>query len=169
MGTDARGQRGALRGYDVAARRHGGHDDRNQSELLASSRDTGRVHAQSRIVSQGARIFSAEGPIVDAKGRLLAQGTTLMVLGEGGPSIPDRPEPKSQATPKEHARYNSRQSELRGGLHLAQDSLVRLEPSGFLAGPRHNQACFHDGGRVGFLYPEDQIPFRLPAEPGPCG
>jgi len=41
MGTDARGQRGALRGYDVAARRHGGHDDRNQSELLASSRDTG--------------------------------------------------------------------------------------------------------------------------------
>ena len=33
----------------------------------------------------------------------------------------------------------------RGGLRLCEDRLVRLEPGGFLAGPRHDEAGFHDG------------------------
>ncbi len=46
--------------------------------------DTGKVRAESRIVSRGARILSAEARVVDATGRVLAHGTsTLMVLGEG--------------------------------------------------------------------------------------
>jgi len=43
--------------------------------------DTGRVRAEARIVSRGRRILSAEARVTDSKGRLLAHGTsTLMVL-----------------------------------------------------------------------------------------
>lgn len=44
-------------------------------------KDTGRVRAEGRAVGRGRRIISCEGRIVDASGRLLAHGTsTLMVL-----------------------------------------------------------------------------------------
>jgi uncharacterized protein (TIGR00369 family) len=43
--------------------------------------DTGRVRAEGRVVGNGRTIISAEGKIVDAQGRLLAHGTsTVMVL-----------------------------------------------------------------------------------------
>jgi len=43
--------------------------------------DTGRVRAEGRVVGSGRTIISAEGKIVDGRGRLLAHGTsTLMVL-----------------------------------------------------------------------------------------
>ena len=43
--------------------------------------DAGRVRAEGRVVGNGRTIISAEGKIVDARGRLLAHGTsTLMVL-----------------------------------------------------------------------------------------
>jgi uncharacterized protein (TIGR00369 family) len=43
--------------------------------------DTGRVRAEGRVVGLGRTIISAEGKIVDARGRLLAHGTsTVMVL-----------------------------------------------------------------------------------------
>jgi uncharacterized protein (TIGR00369 family) len=49
--------------------------------------DTGRVRAQAQVVSRGRRILSAEARVTDAKGRLLAHGTsTLLVLNEGAPS-----------------------------------------------------------------------------------
>ncbi len=45
------------------------------------AKDTGRVRAEGRAVGRGRRIISCEARVVDAKGRLLAHGTsTLMVL-----------------------------------------------------------------------------------------
>ncbi len=45
------------------------------------AKDTGRVRAEGRVVGRGRRIISCEGRIIDAGGRLLAHGTsTLMVL-----------------------------------------------------------------------------------------
>ena len=44
--------------------------------------DTGRVRAEGRIVSQGRQIVTAEAKVTDARGRVLAHGTsTLMTLG----------------------------------------------------------------------------------------
>ena len=44
--------------------------------------DTGRVRAEGRVVSRGRQIMTAEARILDADKRLLAHGTsTLMVLG----------------------------------------------------------------------------------------
>ena len=46
--------------------------------------DTGRVRAEGRVVSRGRQIMSAEGRVFDATGRILAHGTsTLMVLANG--------------------------------------------------------------------------------------
>ena len=43
--------------------------------------DSGRVRAEGRVVGRGRTIISAEGRIVDSRGRLLAHGTsTLMVF-----------------------------------------------------------------------------------------
>jgi uncharacterized protein (TIGR00369 family) len=48
--------------------------------------DTGRVRAEARVVAQGRQIISAEAHLRDAKGRVLAHGTsTLMVLGNARP------------------------------------------------------------------------------------
>lgn len=42
---------------------------------------TGRVRAEGRVVAQGRRIMSAEARVLDAQGRVLAHGTsTLLVL-----------------------------------------------------------------------------------------
>lgn len=44
--------------------------------------DTGRVRAEGRVVSRGRQIMTAEARILDPEGRLLAHGTsTLMVFG----------------------------------------------------------------------------------------
>ena len=52
--------------------------------------DAGRVRAEGRAIGRGRRIISCEARVVDAKGRLLAHGTsTLMVLaGEGAQGKP---------------------------------------------------------------------------------
>jgi uncharacterized protein (TIGR00369 family) len=56
--------------------------------------DTGRVRAEARVVSRGRRILSAEARVTDAMGRILAHGTsTLMVVNEGR----DRKREPSQA------------------------------------------------------------------------
>lgn len=50
--------------------------------------DTGRVRAEGRVVGRGRRIISCEGRILDARGRVLAHGTsTLMVLEGEKPTI----------------------------------------------------------------------------------
>ena len=47
----------------------------------AITKDAGRVRAEGRVLGRGRRIISCEGRIVDAAGRLLAHGTsTLLVL-----------------------------------------------------------------------------------------
>ena len=52
------------------------------------AKDTGLVRAEGRVVGRGRRIISCEGRIVDAKGRLLAHGTsTLMVLAGDSPGL----------------------------------------------------------------------------------
>jgi uncharacterized protein (TIGR00369 family) len=44
--------------------------------------DTGRVRAEGRVVSQGRQVVTAEAKVTDAQGRVLAHGTsTLLVLG----------------------------------------------------------------------------------------
>jgi len=44
-------------------------------------KDTGLVRAEARVLSSGRRIMSADARLTDARGRLLAHGTsTLMVL-----------------------------------------------------------------------------------------
>jgi uncharacterized protein (TIGR00369 family) len=56
--------------------------------------DTGRVRAEGRAVGRGRRIISCEARVVDAKGRLLAHGTsTLMVLESSGASAKPAPGP----------------------------------------------------------------------------
>ncbi len=48
------------------------------------TRDTGPVRAEGRVISRGRRILSAEARVTDRKGRVLAHGTsTLMVLEAG--------------------------------------------------------------------------------------
>jgi uncharacterized protein (TIGR00369 family) len=48
------------------------------------TRDTGRVRAEARAVGQGRQIISSEARVLDAGGRVLAHGTsTIMVLGAG--------------------------------------------------------------------------------------
>jgi uncharacterized protein (TIGR00369 family) len=45
------------------------------------TKDTGRVRAEARVVAQGRQIISAEAKVLSADGRVLAHGTsTLMVL-----------------------------------------------------------------------------------------
>src|SRR6202034_260041 len=47
--------------------------------------DTGRVRAEGRVIGRGRQIMSAEARILDSSGRILAHGTsTLMVFGNGG-------------------------------------------------------------------------------------
>ncbi len=49
------------------------------------TKDTGRVRAEGRVVSQGRRIISTEARVLDSAGRVLPHGTaTIMVLGADG-------------------------------------------------------------------------------------
>ena len=44
--------------------------------------DTGRVRAEGRVITRGRQIMTSEARIMDGQGRILAHGTsTLMVLG----------------------------------------------------------------------------------------
>jgi uncharacterized protein (TIGR00369 family) len=52
-------------------------------------KDAGRVRAEGRAIGRGRRIISCEARVVDARGRVLAHGTsTLMVLEAGAASKP---------------------------------------------------------------------------------
>jgi uncharacterized protein (TIGR00369 family) len=52
------------------------------------ARDTGRVRAEGRVIARGRRIISCEARVADAAGRVLAHGTsTLMVLAERPDSV----------------------------------------------------------------------------------
>jgi uncharacterized protein (TIGR00369 family) len=49
------------------------------------TKDTGRVRAEARVVSQGRRIISAEAKVLSHDGKILAHGTsTIQVLAGGG-------------------------------------------------------------------------------------
>jgi uncharacterized protein (TIGR00369 family) len=49
--------------------------------VRAITADTGPVRAEGRVVAQGRTIITAEGKITDARGKLLAHGTsTLLVM-----------------------------------------------------------------------------------------
>lgn len=48
------------------------------------TRDTGRVRAEARVVSQGRQIISSEARVMAADGRVLAHGTSTIMLLAGG-------------------------------------------------------------------------------------
>jgi uncharacterized protein (TIGR00369 family) len=51
--------------------------------------DTGRVRAEGRVIGRGRQIMSAEARILDSAGRILAHGTsTMMVLGKSEERTP---------------------------------------------------------------------------------
>jgi uncharacterized protein (TIGR00369 family) len=64
------------------------------------TKDSGCVRAEGRVVGRGRRIMSAEAKVFDTRGRILAHGTsTIMVLG--GDAAEDRPgSPAVSATGK---------------------------------------------------------------------
>jgi len=56
------------------------------------SHDTGLVRCEARVVSRGRRIMSCESHMKDSQGRLLAHGTsTLIILGSPQPAGADAP------------------------------------------------------------------------------
>lgn len=50
----------------------------------AISKDTGRVRAEGRVISRGRQIITADARITDAKGRILAHGTSTLLVFSGG-------------------------------------------------------------------------------------
>jgi uncharacterized protein (TIGR00369 family) len=44
--------------------------------------DTGLVRAEGSVISRGRRIDTAEGRLIDTKGRILAHGTTTCLIFE---------------------------------------------------------------------------------------
>ena len=58
------------------------------------AKDTGRVRAEGRAIGRGRRIISCEARIVDAKGRILAHGTSTLMVLPGGDS-PASPAPRA--------------------------------------------------------------------------
>jgi uncharacterized protein (TIGR00369 family) len=48
------------------------------------TKDTGRVRAEGRVINRGRQIISADARITDAKGRLLAHGTSTLLVFAGG-------------------------------------------------------------------------------------
>jgi uncharacterized protein (TIGR00369 family) len=54
--------------------------------------DAGRVRAEGRAIGRGRRIISCEARVVDAKGRVLAHGTSTLMVLEGGAASKPAPE-----------------------------------------------------------------------------
>jgi len=60
--------------------------------VRAISADTGQVRAEGHVVARGRTIITTEGKITDARGRLLAHGTsTIMVLRPQSPHQEGKP------------------------------------------------------------------------------
>lgn len=49
----------------------------------AITADSGRVRAEGRVISRGRQIMTAEARLVDAQGRLLAHGTSTLIVLNG--------------------------------------------------------------------------------------
>ncbi len=54
--------------------------------------DAGRVRAEGRAIGRGRRIISCDARIVDAKGRILAHGTSTLMVLEGAAASKPAPE-----------------------------------------------------------------------------
>jgi uncharacterized protein (TIGR00369 family) len=52
------------------------------SFIRALTVDTGRVRAEGKAISGGRRVATAEGRLIDARGRLLAHATTTCLVFE---------------------------------------------------------------------------------------
>ena len=50
------------------------------SLLRAITPETGRIRAEGKVLTRGRRVGTAEGRVTDAKGRLLAHGTTTCLI-----------------------------------------------------------------------------------------
>jgi uncharacterized protein (TIGR00369 family) len=50
------------------------------SLVRAITLETGQIRAEGKVLSCGKRVGTAEGRITDAKGRLLAHGTTTCLI-----------------------------------------------------------------------------------------
>jgi uncharacterized protein (TIGR00369 family) len=56
------------------------------SLIRAITQDTGEVRAEGRALNVGRRVGTAEGKLLDARGRLLAHGTTTCLVFEAPPA-----------------------------------------------------------------------------------
>jgi uncharacterized protein (TIGR00369 family) len=54
--------------------------------------DAGRVRAEGRAIGRGRRIISCEARVVDAQGRILAHGTSTLIVLEAGAASKPAPE-----------------------------------------------------------------------------
>jgi uncharacterized protein (TIGR00369 family) len=52
------------------------------------TKDAGKVRAEGRAIGRGRRIISCEGRILDARGRILAHGTSTLMVLAGADSAP---------------------------------------------------------------------------------
>ena len=50
------------------------------SLVRAITLETGRIRAEGKVLNCGRRVGTAEGRVADAKGRLLAHGTTTCLI-----------------------------------------------------------------------------------------
>ena len=50
------------------------------------SHDTGRVRAEGRVISRGRQIMTADARVLDSKGRVLAHGTSTLMIFNGAPN-----------------------------------------------------------------------------------
>jgi len=53
------------------------------SLVRAITLETGRIRAEGRVLNCGRRVGTAEGQVIDGKGRLLAHGTTTCLIFPG--------------------------------------------------------------------------------------
>ena len=110
--------------------------------------DTGRVRAEGRVVGRGRQIMSAEARILDSAGRILAHGTsTMMVLGNGGPARPNHAgsnemtanlDRRKQGASAFASSASTRRRTKSDGLRILVD---RLWPRGPHQGKRRGSIC----------------------------
>jgi uncharacterized protein (TIGR00369 family) len=68
--------------------------------VRAISADTGQVRAEGRVIARGRTIITADGTLTDSRGKLLAHGTSTLMVLRPERAETERPEPARAETGK---------------------------------------------------------------------